>query len=214
MDSSAPFSPPRALEYVYPLGFSGGYEPAVDWYPLSGPSSLFVGFWWRASRPWQGHPVVNKLTFATQWEPSRSEESSSTILGVGPSPFNPATNAERGPWTLRVALEFSASNGHLLNSNGDDPGARNLFGNSHPLIQPDGAWHRIELLLIKSTTAQSRDGVVRWWMDGQVAGDYTAVNFDQRLFGEFQFAPTWGGMDHVKLQQDYFRFGPVRISHP
>jgi hypothetical protein len=65
----------------------------------------------------------------------------------------------------------------------------------------------------RSTTAISRDGVVRWWVDGQLAGDYATVNFDQRRFVEFQFAPTWGGIGQVKRQSDYFRFGPVRLSH-
>jgi hypothetical protein len=213
VDSSAPFSPPIVLEHVYPPGFKGGYEPAVDWYPLPDAGSVFVGFWWRASNPWQPHTVVNKLTFIMQSEPPSSGPTSNTILALADSPFNPATNAAAGPWVVRVALEFGASNGHLPNSNGDDPGSRNLFGNSGPLIRQGDGWHRIELLVMKSTTATSRDGVVRWWVDGQLAGDYATVNFDQRRFVEFQFAPTWGGIGQVKRQPDYFRFGPVRLSH-
>ena len=213
VDPGAPFPSKHVLEHEYPLGFIGGYEPAVDWHPLPDVRSLFVGFWWRASPVWLGHSVVNKLTFTMQVQRPSGDATASAIVAFGPSPYL-AETGKMGPWTVRVAIEFPTSNGHVPNSTGDDTGSRNLFGNSEPLIRQGDGWHRVELLLIKSTTATSRDGTVRWWVDGNLSGDYTTVNFDQRPFGEFQIAPTWGGLGEVKTRRDYLRFGPTRISHP
>jgi hypothetical protein len=213
VDGTAPFRPPTVLEQLYPVGFVAGDEPAVDWYPLSPAArGVFAAVWWRASAPWEGHPVLNKLTFITQADPSDTGPTANTILAFGPSPFDSATTAMSGPWTVRVALEYPTSNGHLAHSTGDDPGSRNLFGNSVPLIRQGDGWHLIELLLIKSTTTTSQDGVVRWWVDNHLAGDYTTVNSDQRPFKEFQIAPTWGGMGGTKTENDYLEFGPVHLS--
>ena len=212
VDAAAPFHPPTVLRLMYPAGFQGGGEPAVDWYPLPDAQGVFAALWWRASAPWQGHEVLNKLTFITQADAADIGPTSNTILAFGPSPFDPATNAAGGPWTVRVALEFATSNGHLASSTGDDPGSRNLFGNSAPLIRQSDGWHLVELLVIRSTTATSRDGVVRWWVDNRLAGEYTTVNFDQRPFKEFQIAATWGGMGEEKTENDYLEFGPVHLS--
>jgi hypothetical protein len=213
VDATSPFRPPRVLEQVYPAGFAAGGEPAVDWSALPPDAhGVFAAVWWRASAPWQGHAVLNKLTFITQADPADLGPTANTILAFGPSPFDSATGATDGPWTVRVALEYPTSNGHLVHSTGDDPGSRNLYGTGAPLIRQGDGWHLIELLLIKSTTATSQDGVVRWWVDNRLAGEYTTVNVDPRPFKEFQIAPTWGGMGGSKTENDYLEFGPVHLS--
>ena len=38
------------------------------------------------------------------------------------------------------------------------------------------------------------DGIIRWWMDGVLVGDYTNVKFpNDNGFVEYQISPTWGG---------------------
>ena len=38
------------------------------------------------------------------------------------------------------------------------------------------------------------DGIIRWWMDGVLVGNYTNVKFpNDNGFVEYQISPTWGG---------------------
>jgi hypothetical protein len=64
-DLSAPASPPNVLTIIYPPGFVGGSAPGTLARDLpTRPQRLFVGTWWKASDPWQGHQSnVNKLLF-------------------------------------------------------------------------------------------------------------------------------------------------------
>ena len=117
-DSTAPVSPANVLEHVYPAGFPGGVEPAVDWYSLpSGFTEGFVGMWWKSSNPWQGHPTgVNKIYF---------------LLGdtghLIPIMYGPPG----GPYEVRVAPEYGNWNWLTPNVN-------------HVSVSL-GSWHKLEL---------------------------------------------------------------------
>jgi hypothetical protein len=52
-------------------------------------------------------------------------------------------------------------------------------------------WHRIEFYYRWETTpGVSGDGVIRFWVDGVLNGDYTNVHYPAQSFIEFQYAPT------------------------
>ncbi len=57
-----------------------------------------------------------------------------------------------------------------------------------------GEWHRVEFYYRWETTpGVSRDGIIRWWVDDQLNGDYSDVHYppaSRSGFKEFQFAPT------------------------
>jgi hypothetical protein len=40
-----------------------------------------------------------------------------------------------------------------------------------------GAWTKLEAYVKASTTSTSRDGIVRWWVNGVPAGSYTNLNY-------------------------------------
>lgn len=63
-DVTAPIDS-TALEWVYPVGFQAGASPGTIWRTISpGARTLYIGFWWKPSNPWQGHPSnVNKISF-------------------------------------------------------------------------------------------------------------------------------------------------------
>ena len=74
-----------------------------------------------------------------------------------------------------------------------------------------GQWHRIEVYFKQQTSG----GIIRWWMDGRLIGEYTNISFPSSMvFQELQIAPTWGGVGGTKSQQDYFWFDHVHLSRP
>jgi hypothetical protein len=196
-DPTAPFSPQTVGQWQYPTGFIAGAAPATMFYDLldRGLPQIYFGYWWKPSQPWQDHPAGNKIQFLF------TNTSGQFFMIMEPDPH-----------PISAEVEFATSNGHLVPSRGDDPGTRVLTGNRVTVAL--GAWHRIEVLVKTSTTASSRDGVLRWWVDGVLAGDYTTVNFPADLFKQFQFSPTWGGIGGVKTETDYYWYGPVHLRRP
>jgi len=203
-DSGAPLSPPNVGQWSYPVGFVGGDAPAVMYRDLNGSRrEMYFGYDWKASNPWEGHPTgVNEISFVIAQD---------NILVVE------MNGAPGGPYHLIVNAEFTTSNGHLDNSTGEDPGARYLSGNANGgnYVVTPGQWYEIELYFRMSTTSTSRDGIVRWWVNGTLVGDYSTVNFDlAHAFDEFHFSPTWGGIGSSKTEEDYFWYDHVRLSVP
>ncbi len=200
-DPSAPVSPPNVGQWRYPVGFVAGDAPAVMYRPMDATRELYFAYAWKASSPWQGHPSgVNEISFVIA-------QNNILVVQMQGSPG--------GPYDLIVTTEFTTSNGHLANSEGDDPGARHLFGNvngGNYVVTP-GQWYQIEVYFKMSTTSTSRDGILRWWVNGTPVGDYTTVNFDaDHPFEEFHFSPTWGGIGGAKTEEDYFWYDHVRLS--
>lgn len=199
-DNTAQGSPTSVVQYRYAQGFAGGVGPAKHYMGLGNTlRELFLGYWWKPSSPWQGHSSSgNKIHFFVA-----SNNSLLVTEMYGPP---------GGPFALSVYLPFPTSNGHLPNSYGDDPGTRHLFGNN---VQVQlGTWHRIEVYVKHSTTSTSRDGIIQWWMDGILCGNYTTVNYSDAPWAEFSFSPTWGGTGDVKLETDYYWYDHVYLSAP
>jgi hypothetical protein len=144
---------------------------------------------WKASSPWQGHSsYVNKIYFLQ----SRNSSCGNLYVAMyGPN---------GGPYELRVAPEWG--NWNWLTSN-----VTNV-----PVTL--GAWHKIELYF-KYNTAGTSNGIVRWWMDGTLMGNYTNLSFHPSgCFGELQLNPTWGGIGDTKNQTDYYWYDHAHVSVP
>jgi len=199
-DPGAPLSPPNVGQWRYPVGFVAGEAPAVMYRPLDPTREMYFTYAWKASNPWQGHPSgANEISFVIA-------DNNIFVVQMKGDPG--------GPYNLMVTAEFTTSNGHLANSEGDDPGARHLWGNvnGNYVVTP-GQWYQIEGYFRMSTTSTSRDGILRWWVNGTLVGDYTTVNFDAgNPFYEFHFSPTWGGIGGTKTEEDYFWYDHVRLS--
>ena len=185
-DPTAPLSPINVGQWKYPKGMKDGVGPATMYRPMNG-REVYVGFWWKASRPFDPHPSgVNKIAFT--W-------SKSNLLSY----INMQGTSE--PYSLTI---------HDAPLGND----QTLFPNVVTSRVMLGVWHRIELYQKYSTTASSNDGIVRWWVDGVLNGSYTTLNFVQDVgFSEFQFAPTYGGnAGAIKSEDDFYRFDHVHIS--
>lgn len=197
-DAGAPVSPPRVYQVKYPTGFVSGLAPSTLQYNLPAPYAreLYWGFWWKPSNPFQSDGSgVNKIAFI--WTQT-SVGNSADLLYFSLTP---------GPWRIECVNDLIAGGG---------PSAgRRLDPNVDTTIVSLGAWHRIELYT-KYSTSDSANGVVRWWVNGQLNGEYTNLKMVQDSgYRYVQFAPTYGGNSgDVKLQTDYFWFDHTHLSRP
>ena len=54
-------------------------------------------------------------------------------------------------------------------------------------------WHLIEVYMKASSTKTSRDGIIRWALDGKIVGNYPTVNISPGGFADFQYNHAWDG---------------------
>ena len=186
-DATAPLSPPDVLQIVYPVGFVGGTAPTTLSHSLGGVRQLYVGLWWKPSNPWQGNPSSsNKIQYAF------TNNNGSITMTMYGSPG--------GPYELRVYPQFSTSPLTWLVPN----------VNHVPVTL--GTWHRIEWLMAYNTTTNPANGICRWWLDGQLIGDYYDVNYPPGPLTDYKLAPVWGGIGGTKTETDYYYFDHVHMS--
>jgi len=188
-DPAAPLSPTNVLEYIYPVGWVDGAAPATQYYPLS-TKEVFVGMWWKPSNPWQGDAsFVNKIQFLQVLH-------SSVFMGMyGPN---------GGPYELRADVQWP------------EQCCAWLTPNVNSGVVTLGQWHRLEWYLKYESSYGAGDGIIRWWLDGALVGNYTNVKYpNDGGFVEYQISPTWGGnTGDVKKEQDSYRFDHSYLSKP
>lgn len=190
VDPAAPLSPGGVLEYEYPAGFAGGTAPATHYYPLANRKGVFVGLEWKVSSPWHGHSSgVNKVQFI--------------YLAGGSDVAMVMYGVDGGPYDLRVLPQWPEHNVSWLTPN------------VTPRPVSLGEWHRVEWYLKYESTYGAGDGIIQWWLDGVLLGNYTNVRFPNDAgFAEYQISPTWGGVGDSKRQRDSYRFDHSYISLP
>ena len=187
-NSTAPFSASSVFQVMYPAGFAAGSAPATQYFPLGGRRNVYIGTWWKANADWQGHESnVNKIQFLFP----ASGGGDMYMVAYGPP---------GGPYEIRTALQF-------IGADTRDWLRPNVSSGNVTM----GEWHRLEWLVEYNTSGAN--GIVRWWVDGQLVGDYRDVTFPAGGFDEYKLSPTWGGMGGInKLKNDYFWFDHVTIG--
>jgi hypothetical protein len=194
LDNTAPLSPSFAYQFHYPIGFVSGLEPAMIEYVFpTRVQELYWGFWWKPSNPFQSDGSgVNKIAFV--WTPSGSTD----LLYFDLSP---------NPWRIRGMDD-------LIAGGGPDAGKRNEPNVTTTVITL-GQWHRIEIY-VKYSTGGNANGIMKWWVDGVLNGNYTNLKMVQDGgFDHVQFAPTFGGnTGDVKTENDYYWLDHVHMSRP
>jgi hypothetical protein len=192
-DLTAPQSPSYVMQWFYPTGFAAGSSPGTVFNNVfSGPvSDYFVGYWFKYSDPFDYHPINTK-----QWYPYNSVADYFVVA------------LPTGKMEIRVQSP-DYSNG--LPSTG---GNYNLRGNvSDPTITL-GVWHRFEHYFKRSSNGTTPDGIIRWWIDGVLCGNYTNVLWPTVTWEEWRFSPTWGGDGGTVAFDSYWWVDHVRLSVP
>jgi hypothetical protein len=183
-DPTAPLSPPNTYMFRYPVRFPGGEAPATPYGGLPTMSSMYIGFWWKPSNPWQGHPSnFNKILF---------------VFTAGSHDFYIAMYGPPGGPYATILQDQGGFNGSPTQNYVEN------VGSSSPLAL--GTWHQIEILW------NSPANTIKWFVDGQLRGDYNVTITLAPT--ELKLSPTWGGVDGNKTEEDYYWFDHIHISHP
>jgi len=195
-DLTAPRSPADVLRIVFTTDMIHDTEPGVHWISLSGVREIYTVWWMKVSPNWQSSPAgAGKITFlftngAGQVYTGLYHQGGSPSTGWVPGPpYRIGVNTEWAPYGQAVWL----------------PNATTTF------INP-GEWHRVEAYYRWETTpGTSGDGIIRWWVDGVLNGNYTNVHYPAASFTEFQFAPT---LQNPPTAEQYMYLDHTYVSIP
>jgi hypothetical protein len=183
-DSTAPLSPSNVYDFVYPQGMQEGNAPATAYLPFTEKKEVYAGFYWKTSNPFDTGPAGNKIAFFFNGGGGRGGQQFIALDATGYL------------IVLPEYPEYAASGNYVV-----------LKPNVTATLVARGVWHRIEWYSNAST------GVVKWWLDGVLQGNYTGPAHNTYPFDMFQFSPTFGGCCSArKAQTDHYWFDHAHIS--
>lgn len=176
----APFSPSNVFHdvLVYPNTTGGSqmdYIVGGRQTPLQN-QELYVGFWWRTNPEFSGNGVgSNKLFFI--------KDANASTNGV--FMYRLPQSGEKVGFLFWAPQQFE---------NGDqcaDGGLTCLPNVASVPVRP-GIWYRIEAYIRASSCYTCHDGIVRWWVNGQLAGDYRKYAYSGPV-NVWEWTETWDG---------------------
>jgi hypothetical protein len=191
-DESAPLSPPNVLELYYPAGFTGGgYSPGAERSPPlpRGVRELYWGVYWKANADWENHlSNINKILFG--WINQQM------TFGLT---WHWGWQDAAGNRIQRLGFFTGGDYWHYNQPN-------------EILVRP-GQWYQIELYFKTATTATSRDGVIRLWVNGVLMADHVGVQTVPGSITETYLDPDWGGVGGAPMRHaNWMRLDHVRLS--
>lgn len=170
-DGTAPVSPSNCMRSR--ISANAGMGGCQLEYPFGGTyTRIFAGMTWRTNPQFQGRIVANKMFFLR----------------------GPATNGYFGMFggpnagTSNFYIAFGINTSGLLDAN--------LYPNVGNATVVPGQWAKLEFYIQTSTTRSSGDGIIRWWVNGTLAGNYTNVNYcglSGEGLNEWVWTETWDG---------------------
>ena len=177
-DSSAPVSPNGVATGTLPANQAqGGMQLVYNWGNNGTTREAFVGLTWKANPDYEGRPVGNKMFFMLG-----PEAGGVFLFGVDALDGG----CEQLIWGTNT-LKYD--NYHIC------AGSLVCYPNVNPnaALMCRGKWYKIEVYFKSSTTATSRDGVWRWWVNDVLVGNYTTANWNPAGQNEWQWNNTWDG---------------------
>jgi len=176
-DPSAPVSGPGiSVDTLQPFAKTGGSQRSY----LFGNNynEVYMGMMVRTNPEFEGRIVGNKMWFL------RGPDSNGVWLLASESRLKPGGSVIFGHNT----------GGGLDNSHtcAADLGLI-CYANAGGGYLTKGQWTKLEAYVKKSTTNTSRDGIVRWWINGQLAGNYENMNYAGAGLNEWVWTETWDG---------------------
>jgi hypothetical protein len=181
--TGAPISAPTAAKWSFPEGFGDG-GAGLMYADFAQTGEAFFAFSFQASSP---------------LEPNGG--GARTLAEVAsPSAMHYAT--------LQIPSGGTAFQLYVTNAAGSL-----LAPTSTPINIALGAWHKLEWYMKYSSSANSADGVIRWWIDGTLQGDYVDQNMPaDGGFGEYRLDARWDGA--TKSIADSIEFDHVYVAKP
>lgn len=178
-DATAPISPSGVIKStIFAGNSSGGMQ--LNYYLPQGNREMYMGIMWRTNPEFQGRPNSNKLFFLRGPQANGVWIFGNSALVNGSAPLIFGHNTGGG--LLDNSHACSADLGLLC------------FPNVGPGLLTRGVWTKIEAYVKSSTTNTSRDGIVRWWINGVLVGNYTNLNYGGTAgINEWVWSETWDG---------------------
>lgn len=179
-DSAAPLSPANCAYVRLPARATvGGCE--LHYFPGASYPDMYMRIAFRLNSGYQGVQAQDKLFFL------RGNDSNGLWGFVG----GPTRGG--GPFQIIFGHNSSLDNSHIWSA---DLG---LIGypNKAPGYFYGGQWVLLEGYIHRSTTTTSRDGTVRWWVNGVLCGDYTTANYGPSGINDWVWTQTWDGNGKV-----------------
>jgi hypothetical protein len=176
-DASAPISPSGVMRSTIFAGNNYGGSQ-LNYVTPQVHNEMYVGMMWRTNPEFLGRTVANKLWFMRG-------PTTNHFFGMNGCP---------GQGQPNCYIEFGHNTGSLDNSHAcaADLGLICHANVGNPTVIR-GAWTKLESYMKKSTTATSRDGIVRWWINGVLVGNYTNLNVSPLGINEWVWSETWDG---------------------
>lgn len=172
-DGSALVSPPGVIFDTLSAGQSeGGME--LHYY-TSTVREMYMGMMWKTNASFNCLNLADKMWF---------------IRGPGTVGFF-GMNCTIGDTTANILFSHNSpiiDNSHTCAL---DLGLA-CFPNVNGFRFPLGSWVKLESYVKASTTPTSRDGIVRWWVNGTLVGNYTNMNYGEQGLNEWIWTETWG----------------------
>ena len=215
--NDAPLSPTGVYYDRLPANATKGDAAQLTYFkPGAGIRQLYVGFRWKVNADFQGGIVGNKLFFMRTAENPAGGEPVNGVFLLTPG------RDEQGNW-VAFHLNFSHNVGGGLLDNSH--ACAKDFGlecqpNVNDVLLYRDTWYLVEGYVKASSCMTCRDGVVRWWVDGTLVGEYTNLNYGSGVVNEFVFDHTWDGSANYQCQnrdcsKEWFHYlDHVRISAP
>lgn len=165
VDSTAPFSGPSVWKArMEALAPQGGNQLEYNTPSNVSYREMYFGLYWRSNPQFQGLPVGNKLFFLGSTFGMNGVftwNNGALVNGAGPILFNINTSNIFNPHIFGGSLDPSL------------PFMPNVGNGS----LTRGVWYKIEAYIKASTTRTSQDGILRWWVNDVLVGNYTNVNY-------------------------------------
>jgi hypothetical protein len=198
-DGTAPVSAAGvAKSTIYAGNNYGGMQ--LNWVAPQVSNEMYVGMMWRTNPQFYGRTVANKMFFIRG-----PQVNGFWGMNGCPGQGSPTCYLMFGhnTATLNNSQACSADLGLICNPN-VGPGTITL-----------GTWTKLEAYVKKSTTATSQDGIVRWWINGVMAGNYTNMNYAPNGLNEWVWSETWDGYVNPVPSVDWSHFiDHLHISIP
>ncbi len=173
-DASAPVSASGVLQSrMAALEIYGGMQIGITFPQTS--REMFVGLMWRTNSAFSGRSANDKMFFVR----------------------GPVTNGYFGMKSCsgcpqrQFGWSHNASNLDNTHTCGDS--GLWCYPNVGTPAITIGQWTKIEVYMKSSTTLTSRDGVLRWWINGVLAGNYTNINHAPSGLNDWTWTETWDG---------------------
>ncbi|HEY3280094.1 MAG TPA: hypothetical protein VGJ83_06240, partial [Gemmatimonadales bacterium] len=173
LDPSAPSAAAAVLRIIFTPDMQPNTDPGVHWVALPFAREVYAAWYVKLSPNWMSSPAGGgKITFLH----TPGGQVYTGFFG-STAPHHLSVNTEWEPYGQKIW----------------DPNVTTT-----PIGY--GQWYRIEWYLRWESRPGASDGVIRWWVNGALNGDYRTIRFPFDGFSQFEFAPT---LQNPPLNEQY-----------